>query len=158
MDHPNKRLTTNGEYVVTAPGGGRRDSYNRLDCRLLAHTPGPFAPSSSHQQGIPSCPVQDCPVRAGLGPRRRTERGWGPFPNQAPATPNLTAQSPHAAVPISNTRAEASRQNSAKSRGPKTVEGKARSAQNALKHGLRAESTWCCRRRTLTSSPASRRR
>jgi hypothetical protein len=46
---------------------------------------------------------------------------------------------PRAAVSVSNARAEASRRNGAKSRGPKTLEGKTRSSQNALKHGMRAQ-------------------
>ncbi len=37
-----------------------------------------------------------------------------------------------------NTRAEASRRNGARSRGPASAEGRASSARNALRHGLRA--------------------
>ena len=44
-----------------------------------------------------------------------------------------------AAVDLFSARAAASRANGAKSKGPRTAEGKARASQNALKHGMCAK-------------------
>jgi hypothetical protein len=52
-----------------------------------------------------------------------------------------------AAVQVFSARAAASRANGAKSRGPRTAEGKARASQNVLKHGIgpgRARQSACC--------------
>ena len=46
----------------------------------------------------------------------------------------------------STARAEASRRNGARSRGPVSAAGKARSSRNALRHGLRARSVLLARR------------
>jgi hypothetical protein len=65
---------------------------------------------------------------------------------------------PRAAVPVSTARAEASRRNGARSRGPRTPEGKARSSQNALKHGIRAQKFLVLPDEDAAESRRSRRR
>src|SRR5919106_6579946 len=71
----------------------------------------------------------------GLGRRRAS----GSPPNSPARTDPMTTQSILGWTPGLSARALASRKNGARSRGPKTAAGKARSARNALKHGLCAK-------------------
>src|SRR5919106_7011760 len=71
----------------------------------------------------------------GLGRRRAS----GSPPNSPARTDPMTTQSILGSNPGLSARALASRKNGARSRGPKTAAGKARSARNALKHGLCAK-------------------
>jgi hypothetical protein len=68
-----------------------------------------------------------------------------PSPTRTERSPasGKAARQPDAAAGTSNAserRTEANRRNAKKSTGPRTAAGKAASARNALKHGLRAES------------------
>jgi hypothetical protein len=78
-------------------------------------------------------------MAAGAGEVEKAD-GQGLQPNmpasQAPPSQELPTRQANGASPL---RAETSRQNGRKSRGPKTREGKNRSRRSALKHGLRAE-------------------
>ena len=72
-----------------------------------------------------------------MADRNAPERAAGSAPASGRFHPTFEGQT-MADLPQPTARALASRQNGAKSRGPRTAAGKARSARNALTHGLRS--------------------
>jgi hypothetical protein len=102
---------------------------------LRPATPPPSQDESHQPLPAGACPATHPPTQVEPEPASADARTPTP-PHAQHENASVPLPSASCLLPPPRTRAEAARENGRKSRGPITPEGKARSSQNALKHGL----------------------